>query len=196
MERSTLSSTGSIAAAFIASLCCIGPIALAVLGLGGVGLFTALGEYRPYIMAGTVVLLGLAFYFTYKKREVVCEDGTCKVESASKWNKIAVWAAAVAVVFFLIFPYLSIGSGTVVDDASATIQTAVLNVEGMTCTSCNTAVEIALKKNQGVLQAKASFEKKQAVVKYDPTKVKEQDLVNSVNGLGYTAELKRISNNE
>ncbi|MEE9289324.1 MAG: mercuric transporter MerT family protein [Bacteroidota bacterium] len=196
MERSTLSSTGSIAAAFIGSLCCIGPIALAVLGLGGVGLFTALGEYRQYIMAGTVVLLGLAFYFTYRKREVICEDGTCKVESASKWNKIAVWAAAVAVVFFLIFPYLNISSGTVAEDGSASIQTAVLKVEGMTCTSCNTAVEIALRKNQGVLEARASFEEKQAVVKYDPTKVKEQDLVNSVNGLGYTAELKRISNNE
>ncbi len=129
MERSTLSSTGSIAAAFIASLCCIGPIVLAVLGLGGVGLFTALGEYRPYIMAGTVVLLGLAFYFTYRKREIICEDGTCKVESASKWNKIAVWAAAVAVVFFLIFPYLNISSGTVADDGSASIQTAVLKVE-------------------------------------------------------------------
>ena len=196
MERSTLSSTSSIAAAFIGSLCCIGPIALAVLGLGGVGLFTALGEYRPYIMAGTVVLLGLAFYFTYRKREVICEDGTCKVESASKWNKIAVWAAAVAVVFFLIFPYLNISSGTVADDGSASIQTAVLKVEGMTCMSCDTAVEIALRKNQGVLEAKASFEENEAVVKYDPTKVREQDLVNSVNGLGYTAELKRISNNE
>ncbi|MFQ5799333.1 MAG: heavy-metal-associated domain-containing protein, partial [Bacteroidota bacterium] len=151
----------------------------------------ALGEYRPYIMAGTVVLLALAFYFTYKKREVMCEDGTCKIQSAGKWNKIAVWVGAVVVTFFLIFPYLDISSGAAADRGSATIRTAVLNVEGMTCTSCNTAVEIALKKNQGVLEVNASFEDKEAVVMYDPTKVKKEDLVNSINELGYGAELKK-----
>ncbi len=72
----------------------------------------------------------------------------------------------------------------------------MLNVEGMTCTSCNTAVEIALKKNEGVLEAQAWYNQKQAVVKYDPTRVKEEDLVNSVNELGYTAELKKTVNHE
>lgn len=196
MNKTTLSSGGSIVAAFIASLCCVGPIALAVLGLGGVGLFTALGEYRPYIMAGTVVLLALAFYFTYKKREVACEDGTCKVQSAAKWNKIAVWVGAVVVTSFLIFPYLDISSGAVTGTGGTAIQTAVLNVEGMTCTSCNTAVEIALKKNEGVLEAQAWYDQKQAVVKYDPTRVKEEDLVNSINELGYAAELKKTVNHE
>lgn len=193
MEKTTLSSTGSIVAALVASLCCVGPIALAVLGLGGVGLFTALGEYRPYIMSATVILLGLAFYFTYKKREVVCEDGTCKVQRASKWNKIAVWFAAVVVTFFLIFPYLDLSSSAATDKRHAVIQTAVIQVEGMTCQSCNTAVEIVLKKNQGVLDAKASYEKKEAIVQYDPTKVDEVNLVNSVLTLGYEAQLKNTT---
>ncbi|MEE9224949.1 MAG: mercuric transporter MerT family protein [Bacteroidota bacterium] len=196
MNKTTLSSGGSIVAAFVASLCCVGPIGLAILGLGGVGLFTALGEYRLYIMGGTVVLLALAFYLTYKKREVVCEDGTCKVQSAGKWNKIAVWVGAVVVTFFLIFPYLDISSGAVTGTGGTAIQTAVLNVEGMTCTSCNTAVEIALKKNEGVVEAKASYEKNTAVVRYDPTRVSGEDLVNSVNELGYVAELKKPVNHE
>ncbi len=47
----------------------------------------------------------------------------------------------------------------------------MLNVEGMTCASCDTAVEIALRKNQAVLEAKVSFEEKEAIVKNDPTAV-------------------------
>ena len=179
---------GSIVAAFVASLCCIGPIALAVLGLGGVGLFTALGEYRPYIMAVTVVLLGLAFYFTYRKREVKCEDGTCKVESASKWNKIAVWFAALVVGFFLIFPYVNFSSSPSSLSAQ-TLQTAVLRVDGMTCPSCAKAVEIALKKNEGVDEANVSFDRSEAIVQYDPSKAKPEDLEKRVDKLGYSAKV-------
>ena len=188
MDKSKISTGGSIVAAVVASLCCIGPIAIAALGLGGVGLFIALGEYRPYIMAATLVLLGLAFFFTYRKREVECEDGTCKIESASKWSKVAVWFTAIVVGFFLIFPYLDLSSSAIRTQASG-LQTAVLRVEGMTCSSCAKAVEIALKKNEGVGEANVSFERSEAVVQYDPSKAKPEDLEKRVDELGYSAKV-------
>lgn len=188
MDKMKLSTGGSIVVAVTAALCCVGPIALALLGLGGVGLFTALGEYRPYIMALTVLLLGLAFFFTYRKREVKCEDGTCKIESASKWNKVAVWAAAIVVAFFLVFPYLDLSSSASPTQAAG-LQTAVLRVEGMTCSSCAKAVEIALAKDEGVKEAKVNFEKKEAVVKYDPSKSQPDGLTRRVDDLGYSAKV-------
>ena len=195
MQKTTLSSTGSMIAAFVASLCCIGPVALAVLGLGGVALFTALGAYRPYIMALTLVLLGLAFFLTYRKHEVKCEDGTCRTESASKWNKIALWFAAIVVGFFLVFPYLNFPSSAT-SVSEQTLQTAFFRVDGMTCTSCAKAVEITLKKNEGVSEANVLFEKNEAIVKYDPSKAKPEDLLSRIDALGYSAKILERSTKE
>ncbi len=80
---------GSVTLAIITHICCIGPVVLAVLGVGGAGLFSKFANLRPYLMGMTGIFLGLAFYLTYKKRKVRCDDGTCKVRRAPKWNKIA-----------------------------------------------------------------------------------------------------------
>jgi mercuric ion transport protein len=52
-------STGSILTAFFASLCCIGPIVLAIFGLGGAGIFIGLETYRPYLIVLTIIFLGI-----------------------------------------------------------------------------------------------------------------------------------------
>jgi hypothetical protein len=109
VQNSTLSS-GSIATAILASLCCIGPAAAAIIGAGSLGVFSAFEAYRPYLIGLTAILLGFAFYFAYRKREVKCEDGSCKIEDASKWNKFGVWGASLLAAFAIAFPYLGIAS--------------------------------------------------------------------------------------
>lgn len=47
---------GAIVAAFAASLCCLGPLIFAALGLGGAGLLVKFEAYRPYFAALTLVL--------------------------------------------------------------------------------------------------------------------------------------------
>ncbi len=106
MNKAVLTTSGSILSAFFASLCCIGPVVLSIIGAGSLGFAAAFEPYRPYFMAITVLFLGAGFYFTYRKREVKCEDGTCKVESASRWNKIILWVAAVVAVIFMFFPQI------------------------------------------------------------------------------------------
>src|SRR5258707_11001100 len=105
MNKPTLSSAGGIVTAILASLCCIGPVVLALIGVSSVGLFSVFEVYRPYLISLTVLLLGVAFYFTYRKREVKCEDGSCKVERAGVWNKIGVWCATFITVGAISFPY-------------------------------------------------------------------------------------------
>ncbi len=82
------------------------------------------------------------------------------------------------------------GAGTAFAQAPATTsQTVVIHIEGMDCPACTTAIRIALKKLDGVKDAKVSFTDKQAVVEYAPTKVTPERLADAVNKLGYKASL-------
>jgi len=101
---------GSIIAAIVASACCIGPIVFALLGISSAGLLTKLEAYRPYISVITLLLLGAAFYFTYRKRssEKCVEGSYCARPESDKWNKRILWFSTVLIVAFLTFPYWSI----------------------------------------------------------------------------------------
>ena len=93
MNKTALASTGSVLSALFASLCCIGPVVFALAGAGSLGFAAAFEPYRSYLLILTFLFLGVAFYFTYRKREVTCEDGTCKVESVNNLNKVILWVA-------------------------------------------------------------------------------------------------------
>ena len=74
--------------------------------------------------------------------------------------------------------------------AMATMQTVTLDVPGMTCSSCPITVKKALTKVNGVLQVKASFEKKEAVVTFDDSKTSVAKLSLATANAGYPATLK------
>ncbi len=105
--RAGLSVLGSILSAVMASACCIGPALLALVGAGTAGLSGILGMYRPYFIGLSVVLLGVAFYHTYRKREVKCEDGTSKRVNAGRWDRVSVWFAAVVTIAVIVVPSIS-----------------------------------------------------------------------------------------
>ncbi len=104
--KTALASTGSVITALLASLCCIGPVLFALVGAGGLGFAFVFEPYRVYFLVLTVIFLGVGFFFTYRKREVRCEDGTCKIKSASKWNKVLLWIAAAVALVFMFFPQI------------------------------------------------------------------------------------------
>ncbi len=74
--------------------------------------------------------------------------------------------------------------------AMAAVQTATLDVPGMTCSSCPITVKKALTKVDGVQQVKASFEKREAVVTFEDTKTSSEKLVLAVTNAGYPSTLK------
>ena len=76
LEARTSLGAGAIAA-FLASLCCLGPLALLALGIGGawVGYLTALSTYQPIFAGLTLVFLALAFRKVYLVPQA-CEPGT------------------------------------------------------------------------------------------------------------------------
>lgn len=63
----------------------------------------------------------------------------------------------------------------------------VLAIEGMTCASCSTAVERALKKQKGVSSVSVNLTTNKATLSYDPSVVKMSTLKAAVDKAGYKA---------
>ena len=71
--------------------------------------------------------------------------------------------------------------------ASAATKTVVIKVEGMTCGGCATSLTLALKEAPGVEDAKVSYEKGEAWIKYDGAKVTLAKLREVINNTGFKA---------
>jgi mercuric ion transport protein len=102
--------SGLVAGA-LASSCCILPLALVSLGIGGVwvGKLTALAPYQPAFLAAAALLIGMGLWRAYKK-PVVCLPGSlCERPAATRTTKILLWIGALlgasAASFSLVVPY-------------------------------------------------------------------------------------------
>jgi len=191
MQKTTLVSVGGVTAAVIASLCCIGPVLVVFLGVGSMAAFSAFEVYRPYLIGLTVALIGLAFFLTYRKREVKCEDGTCKMESASKWAKTGVWTVTILAGLAVGFPYLGFGPQTSVNKAVDSTAVVTLNISGMDCKACAAGIEGTLANINGVRKARVDFQSGKATIEYNNKVVKPAVFVERVNESGFTATIRK-----
>ena len=104
VRKDRLLSTGAVLAAVGASLCCILPVAVAVLGVGSAALGAKLEPFRPFFAGATALLLGFAFYRAYKP--VACAPGeACAVPANRQRNRIVLWAVTVVALVLLTFLY-------------------------------------------------------------------------------------------
>lgn len=202
-ENTTLGA--AVLAAITASLCCIGPLVATLLGIGSFGAAAVFETWRPYLLGVTFALLAAAFYYTYRQREVACADGTCKVSRAPRWNKAMLWIATAVVLLFAAFPYYSgpllaalnrNGDQTKQSASPSTpvpqLTQARLTVSGMTCGGCAASLEAALADIPGVVSAKASYEKGEAMVEYDAARVTTEQLKEVVKKVGFKAEAVKV----
>ena len=65
-----------------------------------------------------------------------------------------------------------------------------LKVEGMSCHHCTEAVTRAVRALAGVQNVEVSLSKKSAEVRYDETRVSEEDLAKAIEEEGYSVERK------
>ncbi|MQW60089.1 mercuric transporter MerT family protein [Sinorhizobium meliloti] len=108
--RQRLVAVGGILGALGASSCCIIPLVLFSLGIGGawIGNLTALAPYKPYVVAGTTGVLGYGFYLVYWKPRRVCADNAaCARPVPSRLVQIALWIATVLVAAAFVFDYVA-----------------------------------------------------------------------------------------
>ncbi len=189
MEKTSLSTIGGIVTAIVASLCCIGPVLVALVGIGSVGAFAIFETYRPYLIGATILLLGVGFYLVYMRREVRCEDGTCKIQDAGKWNKVSVWGATFLAAIAIAFPYLGVAPSSSVNASVQGKAIVTMSIEGMDCKACAKGVEGSLASIKGVRKANVEYEQGKAMIEYDPAMVKPNAFVDRVNESGFTATI-------
>lgn len=98
-----------VLAAIGASVCCVGPLLLLTLGIGGawVANLTAVEPLRPWLIAATVVFLGLAFRRLYLQPQVCAPEAICTAPRVQKRQRLIFWVVAVAVVVLLSVPWLA-----------------------------------------------------------------------------------------
>ena len=105
--------TGTLAAggfaAVLASACCLGPLVLLSLCVGGAWIvnLTALEPFRPWFLGAAIV----ALFFAYRRifRPVAdCKPGEiCAVPATRRAYKILFWIVAALVGIGLGFPYVA-----------------------------------------------------------------------------------------
>lgn len=98
-----------VLAAVGASVCCVGPLMLLALGIGGawVANLTAFDPLRPWFIAATLVFLGLAFRQLYLQPQV-CEPGAaCAEPTVRRRQRLIFWVVAVALLALLSVPWLA-----------------------------------------------------------------------------------------
>jgi mercuric ion binding protein len=72
---------------------------------------------------------------------------------------------------------------------AATPQTAVLDVQNMTCSMCSITIRKSLEKVPGVIDAKVDYDHKTATVNYDPDKVSPPAFVKAATNAGFPSTL-------
>ena len=74
--------------------------------------------------------------------------------------------------------------------ASAATRTVTLSVPSMTCATCPITVRKALQKVGGVIEAKVTWEPREAIVTFDDTRTNAQALTEATRNAGYPSTVK------
>ena len=185
---------GVVVAAIAASACCILPLLLGAASVGTVGLSAALTPYRPYFIILTVLLLGGAFYFTYRPQKAECEtDCDAKSVHARRISRALLWVVTFFTVGALAYPNIAAYHARASDSSisivavSVKAQTVLFTIPSMDCAACAVNIADTLHKTPGVYDAKVDFDTKQANVRYNAALIGVPKLRETIDRTGFPA---------
>ena len=178
-----------IFSALFASICCVGPLILVLVGLGSLGIGAVIGRYHWLFLGGGVLLIIVAWFSYFKERES-CQLNTCEMKSKKATLIILLISATFIVIFFAglnLYAYLGKSTALSTTSSKSNLENVIIPVEGMTCLTCEITVASSLKKVDGVISASASAKEKSAKVIYDSKRTNIEQLVEAINKTGYKA---------
>jgi len=94
-------------AALLASACCVGPLLLVMLGIGGAWAanLTVLEPLRPIFVGFTLVFLGIAFYRLYLTPTVCAPGQACAGPLDHRRQRVMFWLVTIPLLALLAFPW-------------------------------------------------------------------------------------------
>ena len=108
-RRGVSAAIAAVGAAFLAALCCGGPVLLVAFGVGA-GLTSRFEPLGPVFTFLAVALLAFGFHVVYDEPSAVAcsPGGSCGTLRDRKRDRVLVWTAAVVALVFLTFPRWSV----------------------------------------------------------------------------------------
>lgn len=108
-----LNAKGSLVAGILAgigaSVCCVGPLALLSLGIGGawIGSLTAFEPYRPVFIGLTLLFLGLAFRELYLVPQTCAPGAPCADPQITRRQRLIFWVVAAFLLGLVAVPWFA-----------------------------------------------------------------------------------------
>ena len=97
-----LGAVGASLVAAAASLCCVGPAVVAVLGASGAVAAAGFAPYRPYLLVFAFALLGWGFWRSYRPR--VIEGATC-APTTGRGIRLTLWLSLSVTLLAAVLPF-------------------------------------------------------------------------------------------
>jgi mercuric ion transport protein len=99
--------TGGLAA-LLASVCCLGPLLLVLLGFSGawIGTLTVLEPYRPWFLGIAVIALAFAYRGIFRSAAACLSSEACATTRVQTAQRTWFWAVAALVLAAIAFPYV------------------------------------------------------------------------------------------
>ena len=95
---------GTVVAAIAASLCCVLPVTVVVLGVGSAALGATFEPFRPYFTVVTLALLAFGFYQAYRPRPECAPGESCSIPENRGSQRLTLWIIASIAMLLLAFP--------------------------------------------------------------------------------------------
>ena len=182
--------------AISASLCCITPVLALLAGTSGLAATLSwLEPLRPYCISSTFLVLGFSWYQKLKSQKEI--DCNCKTNKKPKFMQSITFLGIITVfaIIMLAFPtysgiFFPNTQKEMVILNKSNIKTVEFKISGMTCTCCTHHVRTEINKLKGIAEAKVSYEKRNAIVKFDNSKTTLGNIEKAINSTGYKVTTK------
>lgn len=104
-NKSTWLIGGGVVAAIAASLCCIGPLILTIIGVSGAAAMAKFDILRVPMIIIVIILFGTAGFYLFRKKEVCEPESICADPKKYKKMVMAYWVGLILSILGIFSPY-------------------------------------------------------------------------------------------
>jgi mercuric ion transport protein len=184
--------------AIASSLCCITPVLAIVAGSSGLAsTFSWLEPFRPYFIGMTVLVLGFAWYQKLKPLQKI--DCNCETNQKTNFMQTKSFLGIITVMTVLLLSFPSYAhiffpktQSTAIVTPTSEIQKVEFTIKGMTCSGCEHHVKTEISKLKGIVEVVVSYEKGNAIVKFDNKQTNIEEIEKAINSTGYKSLKSKI----